>query len=369
MAPAVRVATLVVRDYRNLAAVELTLPGEGLVVVGDNGHGKTNLLEALYLPQLLRAVRGGRDVDHARHGEAGWFVEVTGVLSSARSVSVGYDARRRKKRVKVDGTEVPRLADAAGHVPSVFLSPEDQRLASGGPTERRRFLDMTLGLASRAYLAALAAYRHALAQRNAALRQAQRPGSADDAVAVWEPVLARHGATLWQARQRWVDDHGEAYAAHCVAIGERAPARLALRTPGAAEGAVDAGALAAALARQRPLDVRRGLTHAGPHRDDLALTLDGRDLRVVGSAGQQRTAAFALRLLEAATLRDARGATPVLLLDDPFAELDETRAARILGLLGADGFGQVVLAVPRPGDVPAALSPLARLTIVDGMVS
>jgi DNA replication and repair protein RecF len=116
-------------------------------------------------------------------------------------------------------------------------------------------------------------------------------------------------------------------------------------------------------------DVRRGLTHAGPHRDDLVLTLDGRDMRVVGSAGQQRTAAFALRLLEAATLRDARSAIPMLLLDDPFAELDETRAARILGLLGAEGFGQVVLAVPRASDVPSALSPLARHTIVHGAVS
>lgn len=369
MAPAVRVATLVVRDYRNLASVTLALPPAGCVIIGDNGHGKTNLLEALYLPQLLRAVRGGRDADHVRHGEAGWYLEVTGALSAAQTVSVGYDARRRKKRVKIDGVEVPRLADAAGHVPSVFLSPDDQRLASGGPTERRRFLDMTLGLASRPYLAALSAYRHALLQRNAALRQAQRPGSGDDAVAVWEPVLARHGATLWAARRAWVETHHEAYAAHCASIGERQPSRLALRTPGATDGVVEAEALAAALARQRAHDVRRGLTHAGPHRDDLALTLDGRELRVVGSAGQQRTAAFALRLLEAATLREARGVDPVLLLDDPFAELDASRAARILGLLGADGFGQVVLAVPRPGDVPAALSPLERRWIVDGAVA
>jgi DNA replication and repair protein RecF len=369
VAACVRVASLVVRDYRNLASVALEVPPEGLVLVGDNGQGKTNLLEAVYVLQLLRSVRGARDADCVRFGEAGWYVEARGAFARARTVAVGYDVRRRRKLVRVDGAEVPRLADAAGHLPSVYLSPDDQRLAGGGPAERRRFLDVTLGLASRAYLASLAAYRHALAQRNAALRLARRPGDALEAAAVWEPMLARHGAALWRGRADWVAGQATAFAAHCAAIGERVPVTMALRTPGAAEGRTDAESLEAALARQRPHDVRRGLTQAGPHRDDLALALEGRDLRVVGSAGQQRTAAFALRLLEAATLRAACGAAPVLLLDDPFAELDDSRAARILALLDAGGLGQVLLAVPRAGDVPPTLSSLARRTIRDGAVT
>lgn len=368
MPSSVRVAALTVRDYRNLAAVSLAVPDAGLVLVGDNGQGKTNLLEAVYLLQLLRGVRGARDADSVRFGEAGWYVEAQGDFARARRVSVGFDARRRRKQVKIDGVEVARLADAAGHLPSVFLSPDDQRLASGGPTERRRFLDVTLGLASRAYLGALSTYRHALSQRNAALRLAQKPGASHDPVAVWEPMLATQGAALWAARAAWVAAQAAAYRAHCAAIGERGTAAMTLRTPGAPGGTTDADALAGALERQRGHDVRRGLTHAGPHRDDLALTLDGRDLRLVGSAGQQRTAAFALRLLEAATLREACGADPLLLLDDPFAELDDVRAARILGLLEAGGHGQVVLAVPRASDVPAALSSLARATITDGTV-
>jgi DNA replication and repair protein RecF len=357
--------SLVVRQYRNLADVALDVPAEGLVLVGDNGHGKTNLLEACYLLQLLRGVRGARDAESVRFGEAGWYIEASGDFARATQVSVGFDARRRKKQVKVDGAERARLADAAGYLPSVYVSPGDQQLASGGPTERRRFLDVTLGLASPAYLAALAAYRHALSQRNAALRS----GAARAAVAVWEPALARHGAVLWAARQAWVAAWRDTFAAHCAAIGERAVAAVALRTPGARDGAVDVHALAAALERQREHDARRGLTHAGPHRDDLHLTLDGRDLRTVGSAGQQRTAAFALRLLEAATLREATGAAPLLLLDDPFAELDATRAGRILGLLRAGGLGQTVLAVPRATDVPPTLSALARWRVHDGQVT
>jgi DNA replication and repair protein RecF len=362
---AARVATLVVRDYRNLAAVSLEVPAAGFVLVGDNGHGKTNLLEAAYLLQLLRGVRGGRDADSVRFGEAGWFIDATGAFGRATQVSVGFDARRRQKQVKVDGTVVPRLADAAGHVPSVYMSPDDQRLASSGPTERRRYLDVTLGLASRPYLSALAGYRHALSQRNAALRS----GAAPAAVAVWEPPLARFGAQLWAARAAWVSAQRDAFAAHCAAIGEHGVAAMALRTPGAPDGAHDAGTLAAALERQRPHDARRGLTQAGPHRDDVQLTLDGRDLRLVGSAGQQRTAAFALRLLEAATLRESTGLLPLLLLDDPFAELDARRAARILGLLADGGLGQTLLAVPRATDVPDALSALTRHRVEDGQVS
>ena len=118
--------------------------------------------------------------------------------------------------------------------------------------------------------------------------------------------------------------------------------------------------------RNAPLDMRRGLTHAGPHRDDLELTLDGRELRVFGSAGQQRTAAIALRLLEAETLREHAGAAPLLLLDDPFAELDIRRAAKILQMLEKRGLGQTILAVPREADIPPGLMRLdgSRLGMV-----
>jgi DNA replication and repair protein RecF len=127
--------------------------------------------------------------------------------------------------------------------------------------------------------------------------------------------------------------------------------------------------LAASLEEKRPLDMRRGLTHVGPHRDDLAITLDGNDLRAFGSAGQHRTAAIALRMLEAATFTDASGRAPLFLLDDPFAELDARRASRILDLLTRDGLGQTVLAVPRASDIPSELTGLARLHVVAGHIT
>jgi DNA replication and repair protein RecF len=126
------------------------------------------------------------------------------------------------------------------------------------------------------------------------------------------------------------------------------------------------------LERGREHDARRLITHAGPHRDDLAVSLGARDLRLVGSAGQQRTAAIALRLLEAATYRSRGGAQPVLLLDDPFAELDRTRAARVLGLLeenSAKGHGQTILCVPRDDEIPHAFTRLEKRSVREGMFS
>jgi len=124
----------------------------------------------------------------------------------------------------------------------------------------------------------------------------------------------------------------------------------------------------AAFEEKRALDMRRGLTHVGPHRDELELTLDDKDLRLFGSAGQQRTAAIALRMLEASTLREHTGAEPVLLLDDPFAELDARRSARIIVLLEERGLGQTILVVPRPTDIPTGLGRLQRTTIRDGVL-
>ena len=140
----------------------------------------------------------------------------------------------------------------------------------------------------------------------------------------------------------------------------------------AARGASSVSDLAAilveSLASHRTADLRRGLTHVGPHRDDLELTLDGHSLRTFGSAGQQRTASIALRVLEAATLRGA-GHTPLVLLDDPFAELDARRAARILQLLGGvDVPHQTILAVPRSSDIPLEMTALTRFRVQDGVV-
>lgn len=373
-APAAHLLSLTVRDFRNLAHVELAPPAEGLVVIGENGQGKTNLLEAIYYLQILRSARGARDQDLVRFGADGFHVAAEVETDTRHTIGVGFERAGKRKRVRVDGVIPERLSDALAALPSVMFSPADVELVAGSPNVRRRFLDIMLALTAPGYLVALQRYRAALARRNAALREAAHAGRGSSAsVAVWEPPLAQHGAALWTERRAWIASIESRFEELCRDIGETGTVRL--RYASSIPATDDpVSALTAALEEKRSLDLRRGLTHVGPHRDDVVITLAGddgtpRDLRLFASAGQQRTAAIALRMLEAATFSERTGRAPVFLLDDPFAELDARRSARILGLLTRDGLGQTMLAVPRESDIPPELTRLERLYVRNGVIS
>lgn len=364
----IRLDNISIRDFRNLERVDLELPADGAAIIGDNGHGKTNLLEAIYYLQILRSIRDARDQDLTHFDAAGFHVAAKVRTPAEHDIGVGFERATKRKKVTLDGAQPKRLSDALGSLPSVMFSPRDLELVSGAPSERRRYLDLVLALTDRKYLYSLQHYRANLARRNAALRNATRRGATDAEVSVWEPALAEHGSRLIEARARWVADSAPEFARLAESIGEQGRAQIRyVSTFAESEARYDV--LLAAFEEKRPLDMRRGLTHVGPHRDDLELALDGRDLRLFGSAGQQRTAAIALRMLEAATLRDHAGAEPVLLLDDPFAELDIRRAAKILLMLEGRGLGQTILVVPREADIPPGLMRLDRFQMRDGAVT
>jgi DNA replication and repair protein RecF len=258
----------------------------------------------------------------------------------------------------VDGLPADRLVAAIGHVRGVVLSPFDVELIAGPPRERRRYLDVLLALTVPGYVTALSHYARALRQR-ARATTAEFP--------VWEALMARSGAQVAAARLGWIATWAERYRAACVAMGERAEPGLAYH-PG---GPADADQLVSALARSRERDLATGRTGVGPHRDDLRLTLDGRPLRAFGSAGQQRTAAIGLRLVESAALAAVCGEPPALCLDDAFAELDAERSARLGDLvsgLSRDGC-QVFATVPRDGEMPAAVAGLPKWTIAEGRLT
>ena len=370
---AARLDALAVRDFRNLARVELELPPTGMLVIGENGQGKTNLLEAIYYLQLLRSMRGARDQDLVRFGADGFHIGARVASDRVSEIGIGFEKSGKRKRVRLDGVVSERLSDAVGALPVTMFSPMDVELVAGGPAARRRFLDIMLAVTSPGYLRALQQYRAALVRRNAALRDAARHHGTrgEDRVAVWEAPLAEHGATLWAERDAWVDSAAARFTDLGRRIGGEALAMRyasAVRPTDAAERRAN---LAHSLEQQRTADIRFGLTRSGPHRDDLLITMRGedgttRELRMFGSAGQQRTAAIALRLLEAAWLQERRGGPPVVLLDDPFAELDVPRTQRIVALLSETGLGQTVLAVPRDSDIPGGMPHLQRFRISAG---
>lgn len=352
-------SSLRIRNFRNLASLDVELPPEGVVIVGENGHGKTNFLEAIYYLVLFRSFRGAKDRELVRFGEAGFFVRG----GNGRRVMAGYEIQGRRKKVSVDGSEAKKLAEAVGAVTAVVFSPADRAIVGGGPAGRRRYLDVLLSLSEPGYLASLTAMRNALRQRNAALRR----GRAPDARAFDQPFTAA-ATDVARIRDRWTACWHARYAALCRTLGEAADPAVAYRPkhhhPG--ESAAD---LRSALDGAMDRDLRRGMTTVGPHRDDLELTLGGRDLRTFGSAGQQRTAAIALRLLEAETLTRARGEAPMALYDDVFAELDRGRQERLLDLIRETLPGQAVIAAPRDAEVPAALLDRPRWQMRDGALA
>ncbi len=395
------------RSFRNLADAAFEPPARGLVLVGPNGHGKTSLLEALLYPEVFRSFRGARDREVVRFGEDGFHVAVEMDGSAAEHsdvargqgpqwspeasapgtvVSAGYDARTGEKRVTLNGVVAPRLADAIGAVRGVVFSPSDVQLATGGAAVRRRYLDVLLSLTVPGYVETLAEYRRAVRHRSrvgagaaGAAGAAGGAGGAGTDVEDWEALVARAGARIAAARRGWVERWAPRYGEHCVAIGE------ASGTAGlgyASRGTESEGDLAAALARSRERDLARGTTSVGPHRDDLRLLLGERSLATYGSAGQWRTAALALRLIEAETLAetDGRGGgraggrvgggggLPAICLDDAFAELDEERSMRLGRLVEAlaSRGSQVFATVPREREMPEALSGLARWRVRRG---
>lgn len=342
-----KLTRLGVRHFRNLAALDLEIPPQGTVVVGDNGHGKTNLLEAIHYLVLFRSFRGAPDRDLVAFGSPGFHVAggVENGSGVGRSVAAGFDARVGAKRVLVDEVAPPRLSGAIGSLRAVLVSPDDRELIAGPPGIRRRFLDVLLSLASPGYLDALRTFRQALRQRNAALRR-QQPAAA----AAFEPAMTNAGAAVAAARRQWIGTIGARYAVLMADLGEEGSVELCYR---GAAGEVD-------YAASRARDLARGTTLEGPHRDDLEVSLAGRPVAAFGSSGQQRTAGTALRLLEAEALGE-----PVLLLDDAFAELDPDRRGRLAARVLAR---QCLLAVPTESDIPAGAAGLPRWRIRHGAV-
>lgn len=343
-----RLHRLVARGFRNLAAFERELPPEGVALLGANAQGKTSLLEAVYYPVLFRSFRGAPDQEIAAFGGTGFQVSASLAGAGAGEVAVTWTAAGRRKRILADGREPERLADVVGQWLAVAFLPDDVGLATGPASTRRGYLDRLLSLADRTYLARLARYRAALAQRNSALRQG-RPELAQ----VFDAPLAAAGADVVRAREAWAVAAAEQFAAELECLGEGGGARLRYR---GAEGLAEAGAWQTALAAAFPRDHARGMTTVGPHRDDLVLEVGGRPLREFGSNGQQRGAAVALKLIELAALREARGTEPALLLDDVFAAFDRERQRRLAHrLLDVPG-RQVFLTAPRPDELPAGLA-------------
>lgn len=373
--PAMRLTRLSLAGFRNLRDTALEFPPQGIALVGRNAQGKSNLLEAIHYLETFRSSRGARDEQLVRLGDDVFrlLAELEGE-GKKRTIGAAFQASTRTKKVTLNAEDVSRLADAIGSLGTVLFTPDDVRLVSDGPQERRRFVDIVLSLNEPGYLGALQRFRQVLAQRNAALKEQAGPSS----VRAWDEVLLRSGAEVSCARARWIREFGGPFGERYSQVSGGFTARMrydsSIPEAGEMTDASDvASAYGVALEASRGQESRRRTTLVGPHRDELTFLVSGdqgeRNMREYGSGGEKRTAALSLRLVEAETLRRKRGQAPVLLLDDVFAELDAQRSTRVTELMEGLAVSQVILTVPKESDIRFGGDRLARWRVDGGEIT
>jgi DNA replication and repair protein RecF len=356
-----RIARLSMRNFRSYAAADVELGAGVTVVTGRNGAGKTNLLDALYFGCTGRSARTTNERELVRFGESVVRVEVmTEAPDGPHELSVGFTPGE-PKRMMADGVRVERLLDVPGRpLVSVFL-PDRLELVKGTPSLRRAHMDQLVTALWPSRAATRRAYAQALAQRNALLA---RGHAAASSLPAWDRELARHGIALMTDRRAAIEAVAEHFAARAQELGLDGDPAVRYRPRSQAS---DAEGLAGELAERHAQDLERGFTGHGPHRDDLLLSRERRELRAYGSQGQQRLGLLALLLAEREAIAATREATPVMLLDDVMSELDRDRRARLVGLLR--GSGQSVITTTDLEHVPGAEEPdVTRLSVADGAV-
>lgn len=320
---------LSITSFRNIEQSDL-LPGEGFNVFhGKNAQGKTNLLETIFLLGTMKSFRNSKNGDLIRWGEH--FSLIRGVAERegiSREISLLIEPEGKKARI--DSKSLARMTDFFGNLNVVVFSPEELSMVKGQPEQRRRFLDRAVFSGDTGYLAVHQEYGRILKNRNALLRSGHRDG-----LDIWTERLIDAAARLAAKRVEWLEGVAELLPSFYARIaGGREPATIAYRPCFSGKGSEGyRERLAEALKKGSEEEFRRGVTIAGPHRDDLDFSVEGRIIKHHGSQGQQRTFVLALKMAEIELLQRRFLVPPILLLDDITSELDAERNANLMDFL------------------------------------
>ncbi|WP_017792690.1 DNA replication/repair protein RecF [Leucobacter salsicius] len=363
-----RVAHLSLRDFRNYATAELPLEAGANLLVGRNGQGKTNLAEAIAYFSSLRSHRVSSDAPLVRFGEQSAFLRLK-VEANARTVLLDLQINKEgPNRAQVNGNAVPPR-ELTRWFAAVAFVPEDLSIVRGEPSIRRRFLDDALISRHPAAAGVLQDYERVLRQRTALLKSARgRAAQIESTLPVWDGQLVSLGTQIMLARREYIADSApHLIAAYASLVGEdHGPSCTMVETAlgnVSRETSVDSvdgnvsretveGKFRETLAGLRQREVDRGMTLAGPHRDDLTMTLNGLPVKGYASHGESWSFALGLKLSLARVLREQSSAgDPVMILDDVFAELDGERRARLMESVSE--FEQILVTAAVESDVPS----------------
>ena len=344
-----RLARLWLTDFRSYASADISFAPGLTALLGANGEGKTNVMEAIGYLATLSSFRGAPNDALVRSGASSAVIRAEGEREGRQLLIEAELASTGRGRVQVNKQKLARTRDLLGALRVSVFSPDDLELVKGGPAGRRHYLDDALVARRPAFDSLRSDLEKILKQRNALLKQAggRLTPDVESTLSVWDAKLIETGEALAQARDDLVTELAPALnLAYEQVAGRSVPVTTTYDAPWREQG------LAAALEAARRDELRRGVSLVGPHRDDLVLHLDGLPSRTHASQGEQRSLALALRLAAHRVVADATGSSPILLLDDVFSELDPDRSAALLAHLPP---GQTVLSSASglpPGAMP-----------------
>lgn len=333
------VRSLSLINFRNYEDAKLEFSPQVNCLVGDNGSGKTTVLDAIYYLSFCKSYLNPIDSQNVRYDQ-GFFViqsevELNGEIDKLHcGVKTG-----QKKQFRRNNKEYQRLADHIGLYPSVMLTPNDIDLIKDGSDVRRKFMDGIISQYDRQYLDAILDYNRALLQRNNLLRYFGENRTYDeDGLAIWDEVLVRHGAYIFEQRNSFVERFVSYFNdVHHAISGGAEKVNLQYTSQ------LEQGDLTSLLVKSRKKDRQLRRTSAGIHKDDLEFLIDGHPIKKYGSQGQQKTYLIALKLAQYSFIEESTNVKPVLLLDDIFDKIDDKRVAALMELVGKDDFGQIFI--------------------------
>ncbi len=368
-----KIKYLRLNDFRNYKSCRLAVETRLNVFLGQNAQGKTNLLEALYFLATARSPRTNSAGDMVKweRAEAGISAQLEG-LAGTNEVGfvIGKDGR---KKPYLNRKLQRRVSQLVGVLKAVFFMPDDLALIKGGPSERRSFLDAGLSQLTGAYLSRLSRYQRVVKQRNELLKKSTSGQVAPDEFRAWDEQLAEFGSLLtvarWQAvlsLARHAANAVKRISGECLEVRYRSSFLGELGPEDGSRLEELKSQAVRELARLLPADCRRGYTSLGPHADDLAVYLAGKELRSFGSQGQQRTAVVALKIAMCEYFHEVSGEYPLLLLDDVASELDERRRDYLLDCL--DGGAQVFLTATEELSGNIRLKGASYYSVKDGRI-
>lgn len=325
-------------NYKNIEDVSLSLSPKMNCFIGNNGEGKTNLLDAIYYLSFCHSMSTNIDSSVIRHNADFFMIQGSYKNENGNTEEIYAGMKRGvKKQFKRNKKAYKRLSEHIGLIPLIIVSPDDTLVIRGGSEERRRLLDMVISQFDNNYIDALNNYNKALQQRNVLLKMEEEPD--ETLMELWEEEMARHGETVFHKREKFVENFIPVFQEiYSTISADKDTVSLEYISH------CQRGPLLDVIRRDRHKDRAVGYSLHGIHRDELEMKLDGFPIKREGSQGQNKTYAIALKLAQFDFLRQTISATtPLLLLDDIFDKLDASRVEQIVHLVAGNNFGQIFI--------------------------